>query len=206
MNNDLFTALRRIGRGYLFIHFHINLGTLDILPDWLGYYWILLGIWALAKEVESAKLLEPFAIGMIAWSGLEWLLKLLGVSLALPVLSLLVTAVTLYLHFQLLTDIGTLADNFECPEGNTIRKLRTVYTVTYTLSVLKLFLTGVDGLTWLLIALAVLNLLVVVVLAIVLRELSGSITERRNPIPISEYRQPEPEVPEPDTSSPDKTE
>ena len=44
------------------------------------------------------------------------------------------------------------------------------------------------------------------VLAIVLRELSGSITERPNPIPISEYRQPEPEVPEPDTSSPDKTE
>jgi len=199
MNNDLFTALRRIGRGYLFIHFHIHLGTLDILPDWLGYYWILLGIWALAKEVQSAKLLEPFAIAMIAWSGVEWFVKLIGGSLNIPVLSLLVTAVTLYLHFQLLTDIGTLADDFGCPEGNTVRKLRTVYTVTHTLSVLKLFFTGSDELNWLLIGLAVLHILVVIVLYFVLRELSNDITDLPIPIDCPDYRQPDPESPpEPD--------
>lgn len=191
MNEDLFTALRRIGRGYLFIHFHINLGTLDILPDWLGYYWILLGIWAIGKEIESTKLLEPFAIGMIAWSGLEWILKLFGGALSVPFLSLLATAVTLYLHFQLLTDIGTLADDYGCAEGNTIRKLRTVYTITHTLSVLKLLLTGSDELNWLLVALAVLHILVVIVLICTLRALSGSITEIRTPIAISDYVQPE---------------
>lgn len=202
MNNDLFTALRRIGRGYLFIHFHIHLGTLDILPDWLGYYWILLGIWALAKEVQSAKLLEPFAIAMIAWSGVEWFVKLIGGSLNIPVLSLLVTAVTLYLHFQLLTDIGTLADDFGCPEGNTVRKLRTVYTVTHTLSVLKPFFTGSDELNWLLIGLAVLHILVVIVLYFVLRELSNDITDLPTPIDCPDYRQPDPESP----PEPDETE
>ena len=199
MNDDLFTALRRIGRGYLFIHFHINLGTLDILPDWLGYYWILLGIWAIGKEIESAKLLEPFAIGMIAWSGLAWIIKLLGGTLSIPVLSLLVTAITLYLHFQLLTDIGTLADDFGCPEGNAVRKLRTVYTITHTLSVLKLLFTGSDELNWLLIVFAVLHLLVALILIFTLRELSNTITEIRTPIDCPDYKQPEPESPpEPD--------
>ena len=202
MNDDLFTALRRIGRGYLFIHFHIHIGTLDILPDWLGYYWILLGIWAIGKEIESTKLLEPFAIAMIAWSGLEWLLKLIGGSLDIPVLSLLVTAITLYLHFQLLTDIGTLADDSGCPEGTAVRKLRTVYTVTHTLSVLKLLFTGSDELNWLLIGLAVLHILVVIVLYFVLRELSDSITDIPAPIDCPDYKQHEAESPpEPDETA-----
>ena len=202
MNDDLFTALRRIGRGYLFIHFHINLGTLDVLPDWLGYYWILLGIWAIGKEMESARLLEPFAIGMIAWNGLEWILKLFGGTLDIPVLSLLVTAVNLYLHFQLLTDIAVLAETYGCPEGASIRKLRTVYTVTSTLSMLKLLITGSDELNWLLLGLAVLHILVAVVLVFTLRALSNSITEIPTPIDCPDYVQPEPDEP----PEPEKTE
>ena len=198
MNEDLYTALRRIGRGYLFIHFHFNLGTLDILPDWLGYYWILCGIWAFGKEIPSMKLLEPFAIGMTAWSGLEWIVKLLGGSLSLPVLSLLVTAVNLYLHFQFLTDIAVLADTYGCPEGGTIRKLRTVYTITSTLSVLKLLITGTADMNWLLIVLAVLHILVTIVLVCVLRDLSNSITEIPAPIEHPNYIQPEPDPAEPE--------
>lgn len=199
MNDDLFTALRRIGRGYLFIHFHIRLGTLDILPDWLGYYWILLGIWALAKEIPSARLLEPFAIGMTAWSLLSWIVKIFGGTLEISLVSLLVTAVTLYLHFQLLTDVGTLADQFGCEEGGTIRKLRTVYTVCHTLSVLQILLGGTTVLAWLLVVLAIVNILVVIVLVCTLRSLSNAITEIRSPIGISDYVQPEPEeVPEPE--------
>ena len=199
MNNDLYTVLRRIGRGYLFLHFHIRIGTLDLLPDWLGYYWILLGIWALAKEIPSAVRLEPFAIGMTAWCLLSWIVKIFGGSLEGPLVSLVVTAVTLYLHFQLLTDIGILADNFGCSEGETLRRLRVVYAVCNGLSLLGLLPLGVETQSGLVIVLSVLTIIVVIRLVLVLRRLSCAITEIPVPLGISDYVQPEPEeVPEPE--------
>ena len=33
----LSTAVRKIAWGYVFLHLHFNLGTLDILPDWACY-------------------------------------------------------------------------------------------------------------------------------------------------------------------------
>lgn len=39
--DNLASAVGAVGRAYIFIYLNINLGTLDILPDWVGYVFIL---------------------------------------------------------------------------------------------------------------------------------------------------------------------
>ena len=44
MTKEVVKGLRNVALGYLFIMFHINLGTIDILPDFIGYVLIYKGI------------------------------------------------------------------------------------------------------------------------------------------------------------------
>ena len=60
-NYILCAAIKKIAFGYLLIHLHINLGTIDILPGWAGYLLILSAIPSISVDEESAKLLEPLA-------------------------------------------------------------------------------------------------------------------------------------------------
>ena len=54
MNHEhLCNALRHIAWGYILIHVHINLGTIDILPDFAGYL-LLLGALPILGQLEPS--------------------------------------------------------------------------------------------------------------------------------------------------------
>lgn len=137
-HNPLPTAVKRIAWGYLLIHLHFNLGTLDLLPDWLGYWLMLSVLPILAEEVSTAALLRPFGIILTGWYAIEWVLKLLSVSFDTGVISLLVNIVSLYFHFQLLTDLAAISEKYNCPQTSRMRMLRTVQTVVCTILALPL--------------------------------------------------------------------
>lgn len=101
----LSSIAKKLGWGYILIHAHINLGTLDILPDWLGYLLIYQAICLLEDEEESAGLLKPMGIGLGAWAGICWVMKLFGVSVNMYLITLIVSVISLYFHFQLLTNM-----------------------------------------------------------------------------------------------------
>lgn len=131
-------ALNSIFLGYLLLHLHINLGRLDILPDWAGYLALLSALPTLAKEEPSAALLKSLATGLALWSGFEWAVKLLGGSVDIPVLPLVVSIVGLYFHFQFLTDVMIAAENHGLPQAARIGQLRTWRTVIMTAAALPL--------------------------------------------------------------------
>lgn len=91
--------------GYVFLYFNLNIGTVDLLPEFVGWILLLSAVRGLEKERRDLKLLRPFAHVMIVLSVLEWLGSFLGLSvggLFLP-LDLVIAAVRLYFHFQFLT-------------------------------------------------------------------------------------------------------
>ncbi|MBQ7322886.1 MAG: hypothetical protein IJW99_12365 [Clostridia bacterium] len=152
LRNDrdkLCRAIKHIAWAYVLIYLDVNLVTLNILPNWLGFLLILLALPALADEVPSAALLRPFAILLAAWEGFEWLVRLFGASIEadLSFLILTVSVTALYFHFQLLTDLAALSEKYGCPQTGKLLQLRTVDTLIATALALPLPWQQVEWLT-----------------------------------------------------------
>ncbi len=131
-------AVKKIARGYIFLHLNINLGTLNILPNWLGYILIFGALTAISEDEDSAQLLRPLAVLLGIWEGLLWLFALLGAEIDLPIITLIAAIIGLYFHFQLLTNLASIAEKYNCPEQKRLLTLRTVRTLLITLLTLPL--------------------------------------------------------------------
>ena len=93
-------AVKKIAWGYILIHSAINLGVVDILPDWLGYYFMLVAIRKIQEEEESVGLLEPLAKILIVWNVLVWGTKITGWNLSLFPFAIVINVIGIYFHFQ----------------------------------------------------------------------------------------------------------
>ena len=216
MNESLASALRKVAWGWILLHCNFNLGSLNILPDWLGYLLILQALSVLAASVRSAALLIPFGMGLTVWNLITWVLDIFGITIAFLWLDLLVTVIGLYFQFQLLTDLAELADDWFCEQGATLRKYRTVQTVLTTVLWLAGFFmvnkTGfdivevLDGTFWgyVLTILLLAGFITTICIARQLFTLQRDIAymSENQPIPISSYTQPEQEPAEPDETDP----
>ena len=131
-------AVRRVAWGYLLILLDINLGTLNILPNWLGYILIIRSLADLKKEAPSAGLLTPLGILLAFWDGICWIGKLFGAAVNWPLPQLLATVISLYFHFQLLTNLADIAGRYGCPCESRLRVLRTVQVLLLTASYLAI--------------------------------------------------------------------
>lgn len=125
-------GVKHIAWGYLLLYFNINLGTLNILPNWLGYILILGALPVISEAEKSAKLLRPLGILLALWEGVQWVSFFFGGTFDGYALEVIVAVVSLYFHFQLLTNLANVAAKYGCPEKDRILKLRTVRTVIAT--------------------------------------------------------------------------
>ena len=126
-------------RGYLLIHLHLNLGTLDVLPDWAGYLCIVSQLGLLAGWQPAALLLRPLGFLLAGWNLVDWVCTLLGVDCSLwPVLPLVAAVVNLYFNFQLLTNLADAVAGYLPDEADRLRRLRTLNTLFLTLVALPL--------------------------------------------------------------------
>lgn len=131
--------------GYFFLYLDINLGTLNILPDWAAYLLFLSAIGKLQGERRDLALLRPLGILLAVWNGADWLAVLGGGSVTghLPPVDLVISVVQLYFHFQFLTDCAGLAAAYQSPgKGVDARLLRwrTLQTVLLTAAVCLTYL------------------------------------------------------------------
>lgn len=125
--------VKLVAFGYLLLHLNVNLGTLNVLPNWLGYVLMLRALPALGEYEPSALLLRPIGIFLTLWEGFLWVMALLGVGTGHYLFEVIATVIALYFHFQLLTNLADLAVRFHCGESGRILTLRTVRTVLVTL-------------------------------------------------------------------------
>ncbi len=129
----LSSILRKISWAYILIVFSMHLGWLDILPDWLGYGLLISAIPDLAKYVPSASLLHTFASLLAAWNFIVWGMNLLGGYDFPQLITLIFGCISIYFHFQLLTNLADLSDSTGCTQGRRLRSLRTFNTLLQTI-------------------------------------------------------------------------
>jgi len=67
-----------------------------------------------------------------------WIAALIGITSFGYLPSLLISIVSLYFHFQLLTNIAAIAKSYDCPQEKSILRLRTIRTIMNTLFALPL--------------------------------------------------------------------
>ena len=128
---DLFTGARRVFWGYFFLllDFNLNLGsavTIPLLANCVVWIFLWRGVDALAPVRPSLDLLKPFctALGVCALTQFVPALD----SLLPGWLSLFISMLTLYTHFQLLTDLAALAEEM-LGDGELAKRLRTSRTL-----------------------------------------------------------------------------
>lgn len=134
---NLAVALSQIAWSYVFLLLNFNLGTVNILPNWVGMLLIYKALPVLAQWQPSARLLAPLVVLLGGVEGVSWLLAMAEISLP-GIVSILFAVVNLYVHFQLLTNLADLADNLGCAQGRTLRILRNVNVLLNTCTALPI--------------------------------------------------------------------
>lgn len=173
-------AADSILKGYLFLHFNLNLGTLNILPNWVGYLFINEILPDLALTRPSALLLRPLGRGLAAWEGVCWLLALFSITptgllgTSLWQLAQAAAGVAgLYFHFQLLTDLAETARMKEYPSVKKLLRLRTVKILLATFTMVIVFPPASQLLSpWMIFCVVGVNIVATIWICLTLNDLS----------------------------------
>lgn len=137
-NRDkLYDGVSHAAWSYFFLYLDINLGAINVLPDFACYLLLWSAISCLEGEERDLSLLRPLCVLLGVWAGADWVFTLLGGTLDgqfLPV-DLLISVAGIYFHFQLFTDFARLAARYQ-PEGlgldRRLLRLRTIHTLILT--------------------------------------------------------------------------
>ncbi len=133
----IYQGLSHAAWGYFFLDFDLNLGTVSVIPRFVGFLLLLSAISKLSGHRRDLALLRPLCILLSAWNGADWLLSWFGGDMGGKVLflDLLIAAAGLYFHFQFLTDMAALAETYQGEGENLdlrLRNRRTFYVVMLT--------------------------------------------------------------------------
>ena len=107
--------------GFFFIYLNFNLSvnahTLNILPEFVGYFLLLQGLKELDEESGVFAGGRPFAVGMAVYTGILWVGALLGItgtgSWLSTLLNLVSTAVSLYISWAIIQGIREMEERHE---------------------------------------------------------------------------------------------
>lgn len=132
-------AIRKIAIGYVFIFLDINIGTIDIMPNWLGYIFFYQSIPSIAEYEKSAKLLKPIITVLGTYEMIYWIFKILDFNIDIYILDIIISALKLYLDFQFITNIADIAFSHQYPDSQKLYILRNIQTILITLIVLTIY-------------------------------------------------------------------
>ena len=133
----LYTGIGRAAWGYFFIYFDINLNTVSILPSFIGYLLFLSAINHLCDEERELNLLRTLGIILTVWHIASWFASFGAIKLdgMLPAVDIIIGVVNIYFHFQLLTNLASIAAKYQSEDHEFDAKLlryRTMQTVMLT--------------------------------------------------------------------------
>lgn len=137
-HKNLASAVKYIAWGYLFFYIDINLGSLDILPDWVCFVLVVKALPLLAEAVPSAKLLHSLGTLLEVYYIFDWLLTAIGHPIQWYLLIVVIAVLALYFNFQLLTNLAEAARLGGYPQEKKILHLRTVQAVLTTVAALPI--------------------------------------------------------------------
>lgn len=141
MNNEfydnLYRGISKMAWGYVFIFFHFNIGTLDILPDFVGFLLFLSAIGLLQEVEPELALLRPFGIVLVIYHIIEWLSQLFSVNWGnvSQFVSIVLCIVSIYFQFQMQTNLASIAMKYQSGDVGFDEKLlryRNIYVIGTT--------------------------------------------------------------------------
>lgn len=101
-----------IGMILIFLDFNLDIDSsrIGLLPDFLGYIFMLKGLLELAEFSDRFSNISPYVKGMIVYSGIYYVMDLFGISFTLGeslnyVLGLLSTILSLYISYNIIMGI-----------------------------------------------------------------------------------------------------
>ena len=130
-------GLKRVAWGYFFLYFNFNLFTVNLLPGFVGYILFLSAVTLMRDEERELALLYTPGVVMALWTGAEWLVGLVGLKLdgLWQFADIIISITNLYFHFQLLTNLASVAEKHQPDERSfdkTLLRYRTFQTVMLT--------------------------------------------------------------------------
>ena len=135
-------AIGQVAWGYIFILFHINIGSIDILPGWIGYMLFFEALPYLETAERTAGLLRPLTIGLGIWELVLWVTNIYEVSVDWYAVAMLANVIELYFNFQILTNIAMIADRYQMEQRDSLLRLRTIVTILMTIMALPIPMDG----------------------------------------------------------------
>ena len=168
-------AIFSIAWGYVLIHLHFRLGPVDLLPDWLGYILFYSAINMIKEKEPSAKSLQPLTIVLGIWDVALIFFQ------EIQAFGIIITVLSLYFHYQFLTNIANIAGKYMCLEQDKILKLRIVRTILVTVFAVPIPWNDMAIFTY---ALIVANMVVAIWLCATLFSLKKSVQIREDSIEI----------------------
>lgn len=106
-----------IGFIFIFLDFHLNIGNskIGLIPDFIGYIVMINGLVEMAGESTRFMKVKPYASGMAVYSGILYLLDLMGVSMSLGALTyifaIISTVISLYISYNIVMGVIDVEGN-----------------------------------------------------------------------------------------------
>ena len=104
---------------HVLIFFDFNLGSFDLMADFIGWFLLAGAVRELAQELPELALLRPLALGLGWYEVFAQAALLLGRDMegyGFTLLILLVRIVRIYFDFQFFTDLARLAARYQPPD------------------------------------------------------------------------------------------
>ena len=158
-SNSYLDSLTRIAWAYLFLFLNLSANSrtvsVNLFPDWIGYLLIFQALPAIEKEERTAALLRPVVVLLGIFDAVNWTASLFtGKTLSLPLLQLIASVLTLYFHFQFLTDLASVASAHGLPRFSArLLHMRTAATLCSAVLSVLYYIGSLDALSGILILL-----------------------------------------------------
>lgn len=133
----LYDGISKVAWGYLFLYFDINIGTVSILPSFVGYILFLQAIKLLEDEERELTLISTLGFILAVWNVIEWVAKWFSFSFGQnwQFINIIIGLINLYFHFQLITNLATIATKYQqegYEQDKKLLKYRTIQTIMLT--------------------------------------------------------------------------
>ena len=133
---NLYKGLTYVIWGYIFLYFDIKINEITFLPDFVAYFFFLSAIKLLKEEEKELSLIIRFGIILCCWDCILWFGKWASLEISMAPISLIISIISLYFHFQLITNLASIAAKYQPEDSDISEKLlkyRTVQTVILTI-------------------------------------------------------------------------
>ena len=134
--HKLYNGLSQAAWGCVFLYLNVNIGPVNLLPEFAAFLLFLSAIRNLEEEERELTLLKPFCVilclcYLLYWCG-AFVGGLSGEWTTVP--QLIADVILLYFSFQFYTNLSQLAEKYQGPEDTLDRKLLRLRTVQVVLT------------------------------------------------------------------------